>query len=615
MPTLGALALSTGSFLSGVGVDTHIPYTDGGYANISNVLSDLQYLGVHTVRDGITDGENGSAPLSSYIALAKAGVQFTFIVVASSDADLSRQLGLIDQVQTAAPGSVLAVEGPNEINNQPLTFDGVSGLQGALNLQAALYKAVHADPALAGVRVDYFTGYDAGAIATGPDPVAAGLADYDNQHPYPQAGQAPAGWVSRSMALPNTTAAGEPAVYTETGYTTAANGVSPDVQAKYTLDLLFDTAGQTISRTYLYQLMDAYAPGSPQGDDGYGLFDDAQAAKPAAMAIHDLTTILGADGAASGSALGQLGYSVTGLDSTGHSLVLQKADGAYDVVIWAEPQIWNASAHQEIAASAQTATLSLSQAVGGYAIYDPLSGTAPIGSGGQTSSISVAVTDHPVIVELTGAAAATSSAAAPAQLIGTAGADVLVGPDGQSNYIRGGDGADSILGGSGFNNVNGNQGDDTIVGRSAVGDWLVGGQGNDSITATGSSAHNILAGNLGDDTLHAGSGGDSLRGGQGDDSLLGGAGSDWLSGDRGHDTLTGGGGADIFHTAPGMGVSYVTDFSLAQGDRVQLDPSSHPTLSQSGADVVIDLGGGTQMILQNTSLASLQNASGWLVYA
>ncbi|THD78052.1 MAG: hypothetical protein E7812_12745, partial [Phenylobacterium sp.] len=76
---------------------------------------------------------------------------------------------------------------------------------------------------------------------------------------------------------------------------------------------------------------------------------------------------------------------------------------------------------------------------------------------------------------------------------GTAGADTVTGADGGSNYLRGNDGNDSISGGGGFNDINGNHGDDTIVGHSAVGDWLVGGQGDDLISTT--TSNNILYGN------------------------------------------------------------------------------------------------------------------------
>ena len=134
----------------------------------------------------------------------------------------------------------------------------------------------------------------------GPDPsVTAGLADYDNQHPYPNNGQAPSAYDARSAALINETSQTAPAVYTETGYTTLA--VNADVQAKYELDLFMDTASESITKTFLYELVDGYAPGSPQGDAGYGLFDYTNAPKEVATALHDLTGLLQDNGANGGS--------------------------------------------------------------------------------------------------------------------------------------------------------------------------------------------------------------------------------------------------------------------------------------------------------------------------
>ena len=393
-------------FLNDIGVATHIAYTDGGYANLSNVQADLNYLGVTELRDGISNGENGSAPLASYIQLAKAGEKFTFVVGggASTNASIQYTLNTIEQLEAAVPGSVKAIEGPNEINNQTLTFNGVGGLQGAVALQQYLYQTVKGTPALAGVAVDYFTGYDTVGFAAGPNPgTTAGLADYDNQHPYPQGGQAPASFLDPATALGNEPGTGGKFVYTETGYTTNTsdvNGVDPTVQAKYTLDLLMDAAKDGSSGTYLYQLMDAYKPGSPQGDDGYGLFDSANAPKPAATGIHDLAAILADTGSAASTFTPvALAYSVSGQPSTGNSLEIGKSDGTIDIAVWAEPQLWNESTKGEVAARAETETVNLDGAHQ-VSVYDPLSGTAPIASYASTSAVQLQVTDHPLIVQV-----------------------------------------------------------------------------------------------------------------------------------------------------------------------------------------------------------------------
>ena len=101
-----------------------------------------------------------------------------------------------------------------------------------------------------------------------------------------------------------------------------------------------------------------------------------------------------------------------------------------------------------------------------------------------------------------------------------------------------------------------------------------------------------------------------LGGGQGDDVVRGDDGNDIVAGDRGSDTLSGGLGADTFISFAETGTDRVTDFNIAEGDRVRLDPGTLYTLSQVGADTVIDMGAGNQMILQNVQLASLPN--GWI---
>ncbi|HEY8614656.1 FG-GAP-like repeat-containing protein [Phenylobacterium sp.] len=191
-------------------------------------------------------------------------------------------------------------------------------------------------------------------------------------------------------------------------------------------------------------------------------------------------------------------------------------------------------------------------------------------------------------------------------LSGGGGDDVVFGGGGD-DYLRGDEGRDRLAGGPGFDDINGNMGDDTASGGLGP-DWVVGGKDNDLLF--GDLGDDIVYGNLGADTCDSGEGADIVRGGQGDDLVLGGSGNDWLSGDRGDDTLTGGDGADVFHTFAEAGVDRVTDFSVAEGDRVQLLPGAAYTVAQVGADVVLDLGGGGRMILAAIQLSALPG--GWI---
>jgi len=191
-------------------------------------------------------------------------------------------------------------------------------------------------------------------------------------------------------------------------------------------------------------------------------------------------------------------------------------------------------------------------------------------------------------------------------MMGGAGNDLIVGHDGRG-YLRGDDGDDYITGGADFDDINGNMGNDTCVSGGGD-DWVVGGKDNDSLT--GSAGQNLVYGNLGNDTCEGGDGNDVVRGGQDNDVINGGAGDDYVSGDKGDDTVTGGLGADSFHTFGDAGTDRVLDFSLTQGDRVQLDPGTVFTVAQSGADTVISMTGGGQMVLVGVQLSSL--TPGWI---
>jgi Ca2+-binding RTX toxin-like protein len=209
-------------------------------------------------------------------------------------------------------------------------------------------------------------------------------------------------------------------------------------------------------------------------------------------------------------------------------------------------------------------------------------------------------------------------------LYGAGGSDVLWGGPGNdviyaqappglptgaagSTYLRGEDGDDYIVGGDGFDDANGNMGNDTIS-TGAGDDWSVGGKDNDLLF--GDAGSDVVWGNLGNDTCVGGDGNDQVRGGQANDVIFGGAGDDYVSGDRGDDTVSGGSGADLFHTFSDAGVDRVLDFHLGEGDRVMLDPGTAYTVSQVGADTVIDMTGGAQMILVGVQMSTL--TPGWI---
>ena len=196
-----------------------------------------------------------------------------------------------------------------------------------------------------------------------------------------------------------------------------------------------------------------------------------------------------------------------------------------------------------------------------------------------------------------------SGGAGSDQIYGSTGNDIIEGGSAgvAGNYLRGDEGNDSITGGNNFDDANGNMGNDTVATGDGD-DFCVGGKDNDVLF--GDEGNDFVYGNLGDDSCTGGGGNDTVRGGQGTDALSGGGGNDFVSGDRGDDTMTGGAGADIFHSSSDAGIDRVLDFSLADGDRVLLDPGTAFTVMQVGGDTIVQMSN-AQVVLVGISMSSL----------
>jgi Ca2+-binding RTX toxin-like protein len=143
--------------------------------------------------------------------------------------------------------------------------------------------------------------------------------------------------------------------------------------------------------------------------------------------------------------------------------------------------------------------------------------------------------------------------------------------------------------------IAGNTGNDTFLMGSGA-DVAIGGKGSDKLN--GENGNDILNGNLDNDRVDGGAGNDTLNGGQGEDLLFGQAGNDVLNGDTGRDFLTGGLDADVFVltnnvdniVATAAQADVITDFSIAQADKIQLVGAGFSDLTFESINLIVDGG-------------------------
>ncbi len=172
-----------------------------------------------------------------------------------------------------------------------------------------------------------------------------------------------------------------PHVTTETGWVTTGQGaITEEQQGRLFLDLYLSAFKRGFSYTFVYMLRDDPVQGY------WGLFDTSYQPKKSGTYLHNLTTIL-ADTAGS-APLGKLDYTIAGEPATVHDLLLEKSDGSFALVVWDENQTGGPDA----------VVIDLTTPRATVEVYDPTVGATPGQSLTMVSSVSLSLTDHPVVI-------------------------------------------------------------------------------------------------------------------------------------------------------------------------------------------------------------------------
>lgn len=425
------------AFIASIGVDQHLNWDGTVYANGPLELQELNYLGINLVRDSAPASWN----LAPYKALADGGVRFDFLVGAAGQdlaQTLSPDIAAMVSLAQYRPGSIFAIEGPNELNGQIVYLNGASSASPATGAAIERYvsQAVRSNATFTAQGVKVFNVTVTNGIG-GWSSYVDGLGnlstsvDYGNWHVYFNRGDQPAANVTSMYGDAIRSAPGKPVVFTEAGYFTAYRdtsgwgGVDEATQAKNTLNLLADAYKLGVAQTYLYELMEGVAnPSSTDIENTFGLFHSDGTAKPVATAIHNLTSIIDDKGASALTfATHTLNYTINGLPSTGNSMVLEESTGVFDLLVWNEAQDWNAAAQTQILVAKVNAVVNLGAVYSSVRVFDPLIGLTPIQTLTNVSSVTLGLTDHLLVVEVTESSVSPSDPPPPSPPPSTASPD------------------------------------------------------------------------------------------------------------------------------------------------------------------------------------------------
>jgi hypothetical protein len=393
------------AFLQSLGINTHVSYTGTPYyGQPQSVISALQYLGINTIRDQPPAFTSDPTTAAANDAIAAAGVQFDALLVSSNGpVDITDTLASSATFEQSYPASIAAIEGPNEVNASPVSYEGITGTYAAsVQVTQDLWAGVQSNSSLNTVPVYALT------LSNGITGIRAAENQLGNLAPYVTYGNAHIYACCSNNVwqedmpywLPvfEQDTPGLPMVITETGYATVPTVVDELSAAKYNLNTFFENALNGIVKTYLYELVDENSSATDTNTgDYYGEFHNDWTPKAGATAIHNLTTILQTAG--NGTASGTLNYTVSGLPATGHTFLLGSST-SFDLAVWIDVTVYDPTDAIDIAAPAYSLTVNLGATFSNVVVYDPMVGTTPIATYTNVSTVTISVTDHPVIVQV-----------------------------------------------------------------------------------------------------------------------------------------------------------------------------------------------------------------------
>lgn len=381
-----AKTLPSDSFVDSIGVNIHVSYVDTTYGHFEQMKNRLLEMGVRYVRDGTKAGNHDS--INKLAELGAAGIHYNLLLPPEDAVGIVKRLG----------SAVISVEAPNEPDaSQREIFP-----EGSKKMYESLYNNIKNDPATKNLPV-----LDS-ALAQPKeetDKLGQETCDFGNIHSYPGT-RLPDEGLDQDIAWANQISGGKPIMATETGYTTAINGisghtgVSENAAAKLLPRLYFEDFNRGILRTFCYEFMDE-RPDRYQmnSEDSFGLIRFFNSPKPTFVAMKTLIQLLADPGAI--VAPGSLSYTISGDISDLHHATLQKRDGRQYLILWLNALSYDQASKHDLVVAPQTVTLNFPQAYKKATMYMPSRWATDVQEMENVKTLTLSVPDELLVVELT----------------------------------------------------------------------------------------------------------------------------------------------------------------------------------------------------------------------
>ncbi len=411
----GVAPVWSDKFVGSVGIGTHFTYYDllpyGN--NVNQTIAAVKAGGFRFIREGLAVDVNSGSNDRIWGVLKQLTNQGVKLVLVTQPAYLgnnkwvtapyANQSNLDTAITRVGASGILAFEGPNEVDNNNDSWGGIPRYgTTSKQYQAAMYAhAKQIAPSVAVIGLTTTSSYGSSFIGDISSSMDAGTI-----HPYPSGGVPTSNLSSAELNAAVLNAAHKPLWVTETGYYTAPNattgvyqpGVSETAQGKYAPRLYLDYFNAGIVHTSIYELIDEHANLS-DAESNYGILHNNGSPKPAYTALKNMLSLL-ADPGAAFTPTASLGYSITGATGTIRQSLFQKRDGRFYLVLWNDVSVYNTSSKADITNAAVPVTVVFSTAPRSITKYQPY--VSATGSAvASSTSVSVAVADNPVILEIT----------------------------------------------------------------------------------------------------------------------------------------------------------------------------------------------------------------------